>query len=77
MFLDNNKSVHVYVCGMPNIKFVSLECMPNKPKSVKCKNGICICIYLSVCVCVYVYLYFFVCGMCVIYKLSIFGMYAK
>ena len=45
---------------MPNIKFVSLAFMPNEPKSVKCKNDICIClsvhvsvcIYISVCVCV-------------------------
>ena len=36
-------SVHmqVYVCGVPNIKFVSLACMPNEPKSAKCEKGIC------------------------------------
>ena len=50
---------------MPNIKFVSLACMPNEPKSVKCKNGICICLYVSVFACVYVYLYFSVCVVCV------------
>ena len=35
---------------MPNTKFVSMACMPNEPKSVKCKNGI---MYLSLCVCVH------------------------
>ena len=50
---------------MPNINFVSLSCMPNEPKSVKCKNGIYICLYVSVCACVYVYLYFSVCVVCV------------
>ena len=54
-------SVHVYVCGVPNIKFVSLACMPNEPKSVKCTNGIYMCLYvcvhvslcISICVCVW------------------------
>ena len=46
---------------MPNIKFLSLACMPNVPKSVKCKNDICICLCVSVCACVCVYLYFSVC----------------
>ena len=41
-------SVYVQVCGMPNTKFVSLACMQNKPKSVKCKNGISVCVSLSV-----------------------------
>ena len=48
-------------CGMPNITFVSLACMPNVPKSVKCENDICICLCVSVCACVCVYLYFCVC----------------
>ena len=32
---------------------------------------------VSVCACVCVHLYFSVCGVCAIYKLSIFGIYAK
>ena len=41
--------------GIPNIKFVSLACVPNEPKGVKCKNGICICLCDSLCACVCVY----------------------
>ena len=33
-------SVSVYVCGVPNIKFVSLACMLNEPKITKYENGI-------------------------------------
>ena len=60
---------------MANIKFASFACMPNEPKSVKCKNGICICLCVNVSVCIYISLC--VCVVCVIYKLSIFGMFAK
>ena len=60
-------SVHVYVCGVPNTKFMSLACMANEPKSAKCKTGIYICL------CVFVFL----CVWCTIYKLSIFGLFAK
>ena len=105
---------YMYVCGVPNKKLVSLTCMPNKPKSAKRKNGICIyvCLYVYICLCICAYMY--VCGVpniklvslhvcqmsqkvqnakmvsvpvcacvcvylyfCVIYKLSIFGMFAK
>ena len=65
--------VSVCVCGVPNVKLVSLACMPNDPKSVKCKNGICIC----VCMCLCTFIFLSVCGVCAIYKLSIFGIYAK
>ena len=45
----------------------------NDPKSVKCKNGICI----FVCMCLCTFIFLCVCGVCAIYKLSIFGIYAK
>ena len=69
--------VQVYVCGVPNIKFVSLACMSNEPKSAKCEKGIFICVrvclYASTCLCVS--LAVCVCG--AKYKISIFGMYIK
>ena len=59
------------VCVVPNIKLVSLAFMPNEPKSEKYKNGICIYVCMFLCESV------FLCVWCVIYKLSIFGMFAK
>ena len=62
------------VCGVPNVKLVSLACMPNDPKSVKCKNGI----WTSVCImCLCTFIFLCVCGVCALYKLSIFGIYAN
>ena len=73
--------VQVYVCSVPNIKFVSLAYMPNEPKSAKCDKGICVhvCLYTSICLCVSVAVSVCVCGfVCgVKYKISIFGMYVK
>ena len=50
-------SVHVYICGMPNIKFVSLAYIHVR-KSAKCESGttsvsmfVCVCPF----VCVYLY----------------------
>ena len=63
--------VCVCVCDVPNIKLVSLAFMPNEPKSEKYKNGICIYVCMFLCVSV------FLCVWYVIYKLSIFGMFAK
>ena len=34
---------------MPNIKFVSMACMPMSQNVVKCKNGICICLCVHMC----------------------------
>ena len=49
-------SVHmqVYVCGVPNIKFVSLAYMPNEPKSAKSEKSIWfnVCLYASIYLCV-------------------------
>ena len=44
-------SVHVqiYVCSVANLKFVSLACMPNEPKSATVKK-VSVCIHLSVCI---------------------------
>ena len=56
-------SVHVYVCGVPNIKFISLPYMPNEPKSAKCTNGICICVCMCVCMCLCVSVFACVSGM--------------
>ena len=64
-------SISVCVCDVPNIKLVSLAFMPNEPKSEKYKNGICIYVCMFLCVSV------FLCVWYVIYKLSIFGMFAK
>ena len=52
-------SVYMYVCGVTNIKLVSLACMPDEPKSAKCKNGICICVsvHVHVLVCIYFHVY--------------------
>ena len=61
----------VCVCDVPNIKLVSLAFMPNEPKSEKYKNGISIYVCMFLCVSV------FLCVCYVIYKLSIFGMFAK
>ena len=44
-------SLHMYVCGVPNIKLVSLACMPDEPDSAKYKNGICMCVCLCMCMC--------------------------
>ena len=47
-------SVHVYICGMPNIKFVSLAYM-HVTKSTKCESGtksVSVCVHLSVCICI-------------------------
>ena len=46
-------SMSVYVCSMPNIKFVSLACMPNESKSAKCETDMCthLCVSISVYVC--------------------------
>ena len=43
-------SVYLCMCmsGVPNIKFVSLACMPDEPKSAKCKNGICISVWCAI-----------------------------
>ena len=46
---------------MANIKSVSMACMPNEPKSVKCKNGTCICLCVNVSVCIYISLCVCVC----------------
>ena len=46
--------ISVCVCGVPNMKLVSFACMPNDPKSVKCKNGICICVCM--CLCTFIFL---------------------
>ena len=43
-------SVHMYVCGMPNIKFVSLACMTQKVQNVKMVLYLCPCV--SVCICI-------------------------
>ena len=64
-------SISVCVWYVPNIKLVSLAFMPNEPKSEKYKNGICIYVCMFLCVSV------FLCVWYVIYKLSIFGMFAK
>ena len=63
--------VCVCVCDVPNIKLVSLAFMPNEPKGEKYKNGICI--YVSM----FLHVSVFLCVWYVIYKLSIFGMFAK
>ena len=44
--------VSVCVHGVLNVKLVSLACMPNDPKSGKCKNGICVCM----CLCTFIFL---------------------
>ena len=69
-------SVPVYICGMPNTKFVSLQYM-HVTKSAKCESGttsvsMCIC----VCPLVYVYLYC-VCGEPNIKLISLVGMWTK
>ena len=64
-------SVCVCACDVPNIKLVSLAFMPNEPKSEKYTIGICIYVCMFLCVSV------FLCVWYVIYKLSIFGMFAK
>ena len=46
---------------------IYLACIPNKPKSAKRENGICMCLCVSVYVCVWY-------AKC---KISIFGMYVK
>ena len=50
-------TVSVYICGVPNIKFVSLACIPIEPK-VQMWNSICIwvcvCLYVHVFVCTYI-----------------------
>ena len=69
-------SVHMYVCGVPNKKLVSLACMPNEQKVQNVKMAsisMCVCI----CACVCVYLFLCVCVWCAKYKISIFGIYAK
>ena len=56
-------SVHMYVCGVPNKKLVSLACMPNEQKVQNVKMAsisVCVCI----CACVCVYLFLCVCVMC-------------
>ena len=56
-------SVHMYVCGVPNKKLVSLACMPNEQKVQNIKMAsisVCVCI----CACVCVYLFLCVCVMC-------------
>ena len=64
-------SVGVYICGMPNIKFVSLVYM-HVTKSAKCESGTT---FVSMCVCVSICLFVFVlCVWCAKYKISIFGM---
>ena len=47
-------SVHEYICGMPNIDFVSLAYM-HVTKSAKCESGttsVSMCVHLSVCICI-------------------------
>ena len=54
-------SVHVYFCGIPNIKFVSLAYM-HVTKSAKCESGttsVSMCVHLSVCICI----------VCVVYQI--------
>ena len=63
-------SVHVYVCGVLNIKFVSLACMTQKVQNVKM---VCICVCVCPFACVYLYC---ICGKPNI-KHSIFGMYVS
>ena len=60
-------SMHVYICGMPNIKFESLAYI-HVTKGAKCESGttsVSICVHLSVCICSV---------WCAKYKISIFGM---
>ena len=50
-------SVHVYSCGMPNIKFISLAYMHvTKVQNVKVVLHLCpcvsVCVHLSVCTCI-------------------------
>ena len=52
--------VSVCVCGVPNVRLLSLVCMPNHLESVKCKNGICIC----ECMCLCTFIFLCVCGVC-------------
>ena len=69
-------SVHMYVCGVPNKKLVSLACMPNEQKVQNVKMAsisVCVCI----CACLFLCLSVFLCVWYVIYKLSIFGMFVK
>ena len=50
-------SVHVYICGMPNIKFVSFAYM-HVTKSPKCESGttsVSMCVCVCPFVCVYLY----------------------
>ena len=65
-------SVHVYICGMQNVKFVSLACMYMHACHKKCKRWKWYHICVHVCPFVSVYLYC-VCGVPNI-KISIFGM---
>ena len=73
--------VQVYVCGVPNIKLVSLQCMPNEPFSTKCEKGICsvsMCVCMHhICLCVPKYTNcVYVCAQHT-HNTGIFGMYAK
>ena len=67
-FLFKEMSVHMYVCGVPNKKLVSLACMPNEQKVWNVKMA-----SISVFVCIY----FCACVWCAKYKISIFGIYTK
>ena len=64
-------TISVCVCDVPNIKLVSLAFMANEPKSEKYKNVICIYVCMFLCVSVFLSVWY------VIYKFSIFAMFAK
>ena len=55
-------SVHMYVCGVPNKKLISLVCMPNEQKVQNIKMAsISVCVCICACVCVYLFLCVCVC----------------
>ena len=60
-------SMHLYVCGVPNIKFVSLACMTQIVQNVKMVS---VCVHLPVCICI-------LCKWCAKFKFSLFGMYVS
>ena len=63
-------SVHVYKCGMPNIKFVFLAyTYMDVTKSANVKVVLHLCPCVSICLCVSE-----LCVLCAKYKISIFGM---
>ena len=67
----------MYVCGVPNKKFVSLAYMPNEPKVQNVKK---VSVSVSMFVCMHPFVLCLSVALCVCgakYKISIFGMYIK